>query len=90
MSGRLRHIALTVEQAGLNSYTWVLIESAAGRVFVLKKAESPQTTYMGALTAGYEALSLLSESGLHEHAPESGAGQPKAQPNESIELDNAL
>jgi hypothetical protein len=66
MSGRLRQIALTVEQGGLNSYTWVLIESADGRVFVLKKAPRPQVTYMDALSAGYEELALLSACGLHE------------------------
>ena len=38
MSGRLRHIALTVEQTGNRSYAWLLIESAGGAVFVLDKA----------------------------------------------------
>lgn len=32
MSGRLCHLALTVEQTGNRTFDWLLIESAAGRV----------------------------------------------------------
>jgi hypothetical protein len=66
MSGRLRQIALTVEQTGNNSYAWVLLESAGGRVFVLKKAMRNHSSYLPALNAGYEELALLSACGLHE------------------------
>lgn len=66
MSGRLRHIALTVEQPGTKSYVWVLIESAGGRLFVLKKGLRAHGTYLAALSEGYEELALLSACGLHE------------------------
>jgi hypothetical protein len=66
MTRALRHIALTVEQTGRNAYGWLLIESASGKVFVLKRASRPHATYMGALDAGYQELALLSASGLHE------------------------
>jgi hypothetical protein len=92
MSGRLRQIALTVEETSLNSYTWVLIESAAGRVVVLEKAEQPQATYMGALTAGYERLAQLSANGMHEDedASDRGAQHSKAQQQYESELNDAI
>ncbi len=66
MSGALRHIALTVEQTATKSYAWVLIESAGGRVFVLKKGVRAHSSYLTALHEGYEELALLSACGLHE------------------------
>lgn len=66
MNGPLRKIALTVEQADSNSYAWVLFESAGGRVFILKKAQRPNSSYLKALNAGYEELAMLSACGLHE------------------------
>ena len=90
MSNRLRKIALTVEQSGLNSYTWVLIESADGRAFVLKKAPRPQATYMDALSAGYEELALLSACGLHES--QVGTSEPELlrESAASAELHDAI
>jgi hypothetical protein len=78
MSGRLRHIALTVEQTGNRTYAWLLIESAGGRVFVLKRAARDQGSYLAALDAGYEELALLSACGLHEGGIEYDGGQPFA------------
>ena len=91
MSGRLRHIALTVEQTGTRSYAWILIESAGGRVFVLKKAAHPSSTYLSALNQGYEELALLSACGLHERGIEQG-GKPETEHNvlELAELHDAL
>jgi hypothetical protein len=91
MSGRLRQIALTVEQTGLNHYTWVLFESAEGRVFVLKKAPAAKATYMDALSAGYEELALLSACGLHQQRV--GTTEPATLPDsetEQAELHDAL
>ena len=91
MSERLRHIALTVEQTDKRSYAWLLIESAGGRVFVLKKAAHPSSTYLGALNQGYEELALLSACGLHERGIEQG-GRQEAESNvlELAELQDAL
>ena len=87
MSGCLRHIALTVEQTGNRTYSWLLIESAAGRVFVLKKAASDHSSYLDALNAGYEELALLSACGLHENglahdAPQRTAAAAAIEPGE--------
>ena len=68
MTRLLRKIALTVEQTGDKGYGWVLFESAGGRVFVLKKAARPSSSYLAALNAGHEELALLSACGLHEVA----------------------
>ncbi len=84
MSGSLRHVALTVEQIGDCRYGWLLIESAGGRVFVLKKAISAYNSYMGALDAGYQELALLSACGLHHRGPEQAHEEPQVQ--RSIEL----
>ena len=80
MSGRLRHIALTVEQTGDKSYAWVLIESAGGRVFVLKKGVRNHSSYLPALNEGYEELVLLSACGLHERGLEHGGQGTAVQP----------
>ena len=69
MSKRLRPIALTVEQAG-GAYGWLLIESTAGRVIVLKRAARSYSTYLAALDAGYQELALMSACGLHEPEPQ--------------------
>jgi hypothetical protein len=92
MSGRLRHIALTVEQTGNRTYAWLLIESAGGRVFVLKRAARAHGTYLSALNAGYEELALLSACGLHERGIEHDGGQEAAAPAaiERAELHDAL
>ena len=92
MSGRLRHIALTVEQTGTRAYAWVLIESAGGRVFVLKKAAGTCSTYLAALNQGYEELALLSACGLHERGLEQQGGKPETEHNvlELAELHDAL
>ena len=84
MSGPLRHIALTVEQTGNNNYAWLLIESAGGRVFVLKKAQRAYGSYLLALNAGYEELALLSACGLHQREVERDA--QNAAPVREIEL----
>ena len=84
MSGPLRHIALTVEQDGNNNYAWLLIESAGGRVFVLKKASRSHGTYLSALNAGYEELALLSACGLHQNGVEPDGRE--AGPVRGIEL----
>ena len=80
MSGRLRHIALTVEQTGNRSYAWVLIESAGGCVFVLKKGVRGHGSYLPALQEGYEELALLSACGLHERGLEHGGHDRAAAP----------
>jgi hypothetical protein len=85
MSGALRQIALTVEQTGNNSYAWLLIESAGGRVFVLKKANHAQASYLSALNAGYEELALLSACGLH-NGPLNGQDGQSAAPVRGIEM----
>jgi hypothetical protein len=86
MSGRLRHIALTVEQTGPRSYGWVLIESAGGRVFVLKKSPAPSSSYLTALAGGYEELALLSACGLHERGLEQSPGEAAATVSAALEL----
>ncbi|MEO7391635.1 MAG: hypothetical protein ABIU58_05640 [Ramlibacter sp.] len=53
-----RHIAVTVEETGLNEYVWVLTESTEGHASVLKNGEHCRS-YMEALDAGHEALALL-------------------------------
>jgi hypothetical protein len=92
MSGPLRHIALTVEQTGNRSYAWLLIESAAGRVFVLKRAQRESTSYTAALAQGYEELVMLSACGLHERALARDDAQSRPQPQalELRELQDAL
>ena len=92
MSGCLRHIALTVEQTGNRNYAWLLIESAGGRVFVLKRAAQGHSSYLSALNAGYEELALLSACGLHERGLEHNGGQDAAAPAaiEQAELHDAL
>ena len=94
MSGRLRHIALTVEQTGNRTYGWLLIESAGGRVFVLKKAAREHASYLAALDAGYEELALLSACGLHErglgHDGQDGGPGYAATAIERAELHDAL
>jgi hypothetical protein len=91
MSGRLRHIALTVEQTGNKSYAWVLIESAGGRVFVLKKGVRSHSSYLPALNEGYEELALLSACGLHERGLEDESRHAGARPLvELVESHDAL
>jgi hypothetical protein len=91
MTGRLRHIALTVEQTGNKSYAWVLIESAGGRVFVLKKGVRSHGSYLPALSEGYEELALLSACGLHERGLERGGHDTTARPVvDLVELNDAL
>jgi len=91
MSGSLRRIALTVEQCGRNGYAWLLIESAGGRVFVLKKADGACSSYMGALDAGYQELALLSACGLREQGLEhEQRGTPDPRRFELAELHDAL
>jgi len=84
MSGRLRHIALTVEQPERNSYAWLLIESAGGKVFVLKRAARSHRSYLSALDEGYEELALMSACGLHERGIEYRA--PAANESAVLEL----
>ena len=92
LSARLRQIALTVEQTGNRSYAWVLIESAGGRVTVLKKGVRSHSGYLPALTEGYEELVLLSACGLHESGAEQGRQHsPAATPAvELVESHDAL
>jgi hypothetical protein len=92
MSRPLRHIALTVERTGSGGYGWLLIESAGGRVFVLKKAPRTHPTYMGALDAGYQELALLSACGLHENRlPQAQSDVREPLPGiEMAETDDAL
>ena len=75
MSGRLRHIALTVEQV-TGGYAWLLFESAGHRLLVLERGKQPYRTYVQALQAGFEHLAFLSASGLHERGIDY---QPTAQ-----------
>ncbi|MDB5870806.1 MAG: hypothetical protein JWQ07_248 [Ramlibacter sp.] len=89
MSGRLRQIALTIEQTAKNGYAWVLIESAGGRVFVLKKASHSHGSYLAALAAGYEELALLSACGLHERGLEHNAQPAAPAIVELVELHDA-
>ena len=90
MSGPLRHIALTVEQDGNNNYAWLLIESAGGSVFVLKKASRSHGTYLSALNAGYEELALLSACGLHQNVEQAGRHAGPVRGIELAELQDAL
>jgi len=92
MSGCLRHIALTVERTGNRNYAWLLIESAGGQVFVLKRAARDHSSYLSALNAGYEELALLSACGLHERGIEHDGGPGVAAPAaiERAELHDAL
>lgn len=62
----LRNIAVTVEEAARNEYTWVLTESTDGHSAVLRRGE-PCHSYMEALDAGHEALAqLLTPSESHD------------------------
>ena len=62
---RLRHVALTVEQIGPNSFRWLLTEGIDGHVVPLRTSSRPFTTYMGALDAGHVQLARLRASDLH-------------------------
>ena len=85
----LRHVALTVQQSGQAAYAWLLIESAGGRVFVLKKPGRTWSSYLGALDAGYQELALLSACGLHQaEGGEAAANDPVAIDNR--ETSNAI
>jgi hypothetical protein len=91
MRGRLRHIALTVEQSDAG-YAWLLFESAGGRLRVLERAKRSSKSYLQALQAGYEHLALLSASGLFErgigYRAEPGGADPEPLP--LVELDHAI
>ncbi|MEO5671097.1 MAG: hypothetical protein ABIR26_10440 [Ramlibacter sp.] len=54
----VRHIAVTVEEAGPNNFVWVLTESTDGHGAVLKTGPSCKS-YMDALDAGHEELAQL-------------------------------
>jgi hypothetical protein len=62
---RPRHVALTVEQIGPNSFQWLLTEGLDGRVVPLRTSSQPFTTYMDALDAGHVQLARLRASDLH-------------------------
>jgi hypothetical protein len=86
MSGRLRHIALTVEQVE-GGYAWLLFESAGKRLVVVQRAKSPSRSYLQALQSGYEALALLSACGLHERGIEHQATSAADAEAELVELE---
>jgi hypothetical protein len=91
MSGRLRHIALTVEQSDAG-YAWLLFENAGGRLLVLERAKRPHRSYLQALQAGFEHLALLSASGLFERGIACRADRNAAEPEPLplVELDHAI
>ena len=75
----LRHVALTVEQIGPNSFRWLLTERLDGRVVTLNTSSQPFTTYMDALDAGRAELARLSSAALRDSR---GGTEPQPYPAE--------